>query len=531
MILTIGAIGSDCLNAQTISDSKWYDFDFIRQSDIRLTAENPALLSTLPNIRISTAQISFVKNNGELINYYQSPDSYTMDVQTASFFRVHDQLVLYGLVNYQQFNGKKMGGSAFINPNIMPFNIVEATDTTRGTKQKESYHIVGGIAYNVAKKITIGAQLDYMAVNYVKRKDLRHKNKMLDLTTTAGINYKINRKTELGGNIFLQKRVEGVYFNIYGTSDKRHVSLIDYGTFFGRTETFTELGDGYTSGKQERPLVSNVYGGAVQLQLNLSQKIKIFNHFYIRNETGYYGEKSSYSIVHTEYKAYMAGYQSGIQLHSHKNTHRFDINIDTKTLNNFKNIYTIENAPGEMSYVKYHDKNKMLHHSQQKIALEYLGNIGISGYHARWMLNGSVTLTHRDRQTSLYPFFRKQNLTYWDSYLSVRKNFFRQTDCIGLSFAINYGAGNGNPYTDGTYTNPSDTEIPPKTTPSNLYTEHDYFISPHYGIEPNFLYSMKLKNNKIATVSLKYNYTKSFETVSKVNSYRQQLMFSFRYDF
>lgn len=125
------------------------------------------------------------KSDGQFIDYFQSPDSYTLGGEAESFYRVTPRLVFHGWVSYHNFTGKQMGGSAFIDPNSTPFNMVESTDTTKGAKQQEVYRLTGSLAYDLSKRVTLGAKMDYTSTNYTKRKDLRHRNKLLNLVATA----------------------------------------------------------------------------------------------------------------------------------------------------------------------------------------------------------------------------------------------------------------------------------------------------------------------------------------------------------
>lgn len=523
LLLAGGTLGSARLAAQQRQRS----FDVVKRSDARLVSENAAWLDALPDIRISEARLFVEKNNGRFVNYFQSPDSRTAGAGTESFFRVNRRLVFYGRVSYRNFTGKRMGGSAFIEPLSAPFDLAESTDTTRGTKQLEVYRLAGSIAYNLSKRITVGAKTDYSAANYTKRKDLRHTNKLLDFETTLGIKYKPNKKTEIGLNAFYRKRVEGIYFKTYGTTDKQYVSLIDFGSSYGRTELYTDNGDGYTSGKTERPLTDNYYGGAAQFRVSFSLPFSLFNQLYYRSRSGYYGIQSASGVVYTEHKGQGWGYLGSALFTKSTDRHRLDVNFESEALQNFENVYTIENEPGGFSYVTYHDKNKMQERHREKIRMEYIGNIGSENGLPLWVVKASACIGRQYRKTSIYPFFRKQELTCWRTNGSATRNLFRgQRHCFGLTLGLSYGGGDGTPFSDGLYAEPSATEKPPKTADFNLYSEHDYLTATRWGVHPALRYTMLFKGGNTGSISLKYDYLQAVRTNSG-NRNHQQLQLAF----
>lgn len=526
LLLSGGIIGSARLAAQ----QNWRNFDFVKQSDARLTSENAALLKHLSDMRISTARLFGTVNNGDFVNYFQSPQSYIFGAETESYYRVNSRLVFYGLVGYENFTGKRMGGSAFIAPQTAPFNIVESADTTRGAKQMETYRLSAGISYELSKKTTIGSKIEYTAANYAKRKDLRHRNKLLDLTATLGGNVELNEKAEIGLNAFYRKRVEGVFFNTYGTTDIQYVSLIDFGSSYGRTQAFTEMGDGYTSGKTDRPLVDKYYGGSLQFQYNLSKTFSLFHQLSYKIRDGYYGIKSSSSVVYTNHNANAWAYLGSALWHTEKERHRLDIGFETESLQNFENIFTIENEQGGFSYVVYHDKNKMLDRKKQKFRVKYSGNFDVQVLQPKWTINAEATIDKLYKKTSVYPYFRKQDLTFWRVTSSLNRNFFNDKRCLGIALGASLGGGSGLPFTDGVYAQPSSTEKLPQTAEFNLYAEYDYLTALRIGVHPAVKYSIRLKEQTAGSVSLQYSFTQAQKT-EKENKNNQQLLLAFGLEF
>ena len=500
-----GVLFSTKVVAQFKQESTLPDFDFVKQSNVRLSSQNPTSLSYLLVDKISRATVSGVYQKGKLINYYQSDNSLKGKLEAESYYRIHPQVVMHGLVSYQYFNGENMGGSAFVDPTITPFNIVEYKDSNRGEKQKETYHLVGGISYEANSYLKIGANIDYTAINYAKRKDLRHRNKVLDLEITTGLSYNLNNSLEIGANYLYQKRVEGLYFNIYGTTDKSYASLIDYGSFVGRTEGFTNTGDGYTSGRTERPLVDRYHGVATQIDWQVVPKVSFHNQIYFKQRTGYFGIKSSSSVVYSNHSADIIGYNGAVSINEKRNLHNISFGVEQNKLSNFENVYNILNIEGGLSQVEYYGDNQMLDQKVVVANASYNLFLGIDNYVPKYEFNLAANLQQRNRTTSLYPYYRIQNLTFGTISAKAKQNIVRGKNIYTLGLGLSYTTGSGNVYNDGIYAQPSDTEKAPKTTLFNLNYEYEYLTKDRFMANPSFRYTRTLANNQSVFAQLGYS--------------------------
>ena len=164
----------------------WKDYSYVKHSQGWLTSENAVGLKALPLDNISTVALSFQKGNGKLIDYYQSDNFYNIGASIESFYRLTPKIVLFGKMGYDNFQGKNMTGSAFINPNYTPFDILDYDAGTQGSKKIENYHLIGAISADVYKGVILGGKIDFTAANYAKDKDLRHKNTLSDMKLSVG---------------------------------------------------------------------------------------------------------------------------------------------------------------------------------------------------------------------------------------------------------------------------------------------------------------------------------------------------------
>ena len=293
-----GVLSSACIAAQ---DTTGYpgriDYGYIKRSDARLTGYNATGIRYLPVGKMAVADVFATKENGGFINYHQSDDSYTLGAQTESFFRLSSRIVFFGGICYRYFTGKAMGGSAFIDPYEQPFDIVEYTDTTRGVKNLETYRLAGAISTDLTHRVTLSAKVDYHAANYAKQKDLRHKNRLLDMSVTAGASWRLHETVELGANYFYRRSVEGLNFNVYGTTDKRYYSLISYGAFFGAVEEFGETG--YTQKNDNTPMYNRYHGASMQLHIDRPDSFRMFHELTYKQREGGYGRQASARVLHS----------------------------------------------------------------------------------------------------------------------------------------------------------------------------------------------------------------------------------------
>jgi hypothetical protein len=454
-------------------------FEYVRQSEVWLSSENAAGLQYLPIQKISSAEVFFNKSNGEFVNYFQSDNSYEWGAQTESFFRLNPQIVFYGKVHYANFTGKNMGGSAFIDPYYNPFGIVEMTDDARGEKNKENYHLIGAVSAKMSDQWTIGGKIDYTAINYAKHKDLRHSNKYLDMTATAGLSYSFAKLLDVGINYLYRRSVEGLFFDIYGTTDKMYESLIDFGAFYGRKELFGS-GGLYTKESNSPPVFNEFQGAALQLNVRFSPGWQFFNEFSYQSRKGYYGKKSPYTPILTEHHAGIIAYSGTLSYREQTRQQDLKVQVNREQLNNYENIFK-ENpsSEGGNKDILYYGDNQMLDRTVLQMKATYTANLGIVNQLPAWTLQAGGDFCNRQQTVSVYPFYRKQTIRFFNARLSACKNTaIDRKNRYDISLDVLYGSGNGTVFKDGIYVTPSENQKSPETTVFNLYCEYEYLTAP-----------------------------------------------------
>ncbi|MDR1866544.1 MAG: hypothetical protein LBR08_13375 [Bacteroidales bacterium] len=469
------------------------DFEYVRQSTAWLNSDNASGLQYLPVSGISRAEVSVSKSNGSFVNYHQSDDSYEFGALAESFFRLTPRTVFYGKIHYGNFTGKHMGGSMLLDPYSNAFNLVEMAEDTQGSKNRESYDLSGALGVRLYKGWSVGGGIDYRVAHYVKYKDVRHINKFFDLSATAGVNYRWESIADVGVNYSYRRSIEGLNFRMYGTTDRQYLSLIDFGSFYGRTELFGE--DGYVDKNTENPIVNEWNGFAVQLNLTPFEKWSFFNEFSGKRLEGYYGKKSDYTPVYAEHRAAIVSYAGTLSFDSRNSRHSLKASVESEHLENFENIYREENRTTGRTDIVYYGNNKVLDKNAVNAGMEYTANLDVTDHQPAWTLKAGANLYRRRQTTSVYPYFRRQTLRYRNVYLSADKKTVRRANEYGVSLGLLYGWGGGTAKDDGTYAQTSDSQRPPKSSDANLYREYEYLTAARAGVSAGVGYARMFRAN------------------------------------
>jgi hypothetical protein len=318
----------------------------------------------------------------------------------------------------------------------------------------ETYNLVGAISGKLSDRLAIGGRFDFTAANYAKFKDLRHQNKLMDMDVSVGLMYNLSNSIRLGGNYYYKRSTEGLYFKSYGTTDKVFKSLISYGAFFGKVETFGE--NGYTKETEEKPLFDQYHGGALQLEWNISPNLSWYNQVSYKSRSGYYGKKSPYTIVYSNHDAKIYDYNTSFTFRNNKNIHTLQLGLSYDKLNNRENIYRNENESGGSSDIAYYGELDVAEKKRSGISVLYTANLGVENDMPRWTIRGDVRYDKRDITATVYPYYRVQNLSIYDFCVNVERNFVKRNDMYSLSVGADYHFGNGDKYSDKTYVTPSE---------------------------------------------------------------------------
>lgn len=491
------------------------DMNYLKNSNVWVASKNAAGLQFIPVKKVSVATLGFQKANGGFKNYLQSDNSYQWGAGTESFYRLHKNVTVYGLVSYDNFKGKNMQGTALADPSKHPLSFEDNTDTTLGDKKSEQYHLAGGVSAQLTPKFVLGGKVNYQASDYVKLKDLRYQNRLFDLDASLGGLYKVSNRLELGINYNYNKRVESLLFAIHGNTDKQYLVFINYGNFLGTTELFGEAG--YTDDR--RPFVNNANEISVQTNIKISPEVDFFNEFSFNTRKGYFGKKGTTAVMFTEHDASKYEYSGTVQLRKSKNLHRLQLHGAYESLTNNLNIYRKETNAGGVSRIVYYGQNEVFTQDITSASLVYWSYLGLANNIAQWVINLGIDYTDKNQKTTIYPFYRKQNLSFWKIDGIVTKNLIRSDHMWSFSFGVAAASGSGNKYTDALYQTPSENQRAPLSRDAYLNQEYEFLTKTRVAIEPAIQYSKLVNNNTAAYIKLGTQYTRAFDVSYLGKSY------------
>ena len=474
------------------------DFQYVKQSDPWLTSPNAAGLNRLNIDHLSDAEVGTKYETGGFVNYYEAAKSNNIEAKVESFYRLSDRIVMYGRMGYDYFSGKNMTGSAFINHTHMPFDIVEATTDNKGRKHKDTYTLTGAVSGNIYKNIAIGAKVDYTAANYAKYKDLRHKNKLMDLALTAGVYIPLGKHIQAGANYIYHRTTESILFSIYGNADLRYKSLVDYGAFLGTTELFGEMG--YTDKNNEMPLFNRLNGGSMQIGWDITSTLSLYSNFTYTSRDGYYGKKSSYTISYNQFDGDGFRYDGRLSLSQGTKKHALDIFVSVDGLTDYSNTYReVEDQQTSARYYEYYTPVKLSKKTWVEGGLAYTGYYGIADQSAKWTVNGGVNFMKRNQKIYQYPYYRKQDLSSTEFFARGERNICIGKGVLTPTLGFSYKKGSGDICKDGLQATPSDKQTAPAEMTAFLHREYQYLTAPQYSVDAAVKYAFIFPNTRMKT--------------------------------
>lgn len=491
-------------------DSLPKNISFVKHSQAWFSSSNAAGLHHFTLGKVAEMNSRFCKQNGEFVNYYQSNDSYRWGIGTQSFYRFNERIVFYGQLDYQNFTGKNMAGSIVINPEKTPFNIVELSDTTQGRKNKERYRLVGALSVSTKSNLHLGVKVAYKASNYTKHKDLRHRNKRLNLDASLGLSYAF-AVLEIGANYLYSRNIEEIYFKSFGNTDRQYMHLVDFGNFYGRYELYSDSGDGYISGWGAKPIVSQSHALHLQTNIQLSEHFGFFNEFELTKGKGHFGTDESNSIVYTTHKQNHLSYKGIFSYTRQNHLHRVAIELATNTLINYENAYRRNTLPGQLSKVEYLGKMKVFERNKLDVHVHYVGYLHRHPFGAKWLLSLDVKASQRQQKTSLFPFYREQTIRFFQTQASMQRTFLqgKKQWRIGTQWA--YAKGFGNPFSDHQRGTNITSGNAPKSADLHLFREYEYLTLARIIPQLTGTYGQLIKHNRFAYVKLAYTFVYAFE--------------------
>jgi hypothetical protein len=315
---------------------------------------------------------------------------------------------------------------------------------------------------------------------------------------------------DIGLNYVYRRRNETLLLSTYGTQDKTFVSLLNYGAFFGKQETFGEIG--YTKENENKPLFDARHGATLQVAWRMGNA-EWFNEAGFHTRSGYYGDPSYSTVVYSTHRGHGFFYRGLLTFASGSDAHRFGLRYGQEHVANTENIYSYKNEETGRDYIEYLGEREVGERTQRSLALEYTGRFGIRHGLARWEAWADASLDNRNTRASNYPDYRRQNISWWRLKAMGTRNFLSGRNCYSLSVSASYGGGSGQPCMDGRYGSATSGEALTRTRNDLLMQEWEFLASTKLGAGIGFTYSRAMWKGKVrGNVGLAYDMCKALGT-------------------
>lgn len=461
--------------------------DYVSAEDVWLTGSNAAALTRFRRDNLSWAELHYNYAKGGFVNYNGSTMEMNLGADVRSFYRLSPSAVVYGRISYDYSDLHNMTGSVFIAPERYPFNIVEDSLTNPGTIHMDTYHLTGGVGVDLWRGYALGAKVDFTAANAAKYKDLRHKNKLMNIDATAGFYLPIVNWLSLGIGYHYSRHSESLSFSTYGKTDAPYMSLIEYGGMIGMTEQFGT--DGMTGRNFEQPLFYDGHGYFAQAELRLARDLTWYNHWGMSYLKGYYGKDTPYNIVYMRHGTHRYNWTTRLSLKTAQSLHTLDASISNEKLSNRQNQYRLTTNEKNVRHYEYFQPLKTADKVRVDTHIGYTGYINMRGETHTWQLSAGTNMAYRKQTAYLYPYYRRQKWTSTEGYLRGERNIFLRKGVLALGLGVSYKKGSGDIYTDGTFIAPSDKQTNPAEMTAFLHREYAYLVEPQYALSAMAKYS------------------------------------------
>ena len=377
-------------------------FDYVKRHNPWNEGLNAAGLRRDTTSR-SYAEAFFVKENGGMIDFSSSDDSFTLGAQTESI-RHFDRVSFAGSFRYAYFDGENMKGSMFMYPGFYPVDIMEFTP---GRKIRENYSFTGAISTRLTKSWDLGARINFAASNYAKRKDLRHSNKRLDLEVMPGVLFHRGDWAVGAAYIYL-KNNERVSAKEIGSTAESYEAFFNKGLGFGVLERWDGNGthlDETGSGVSGFPIAEQGHGAGIQLQYKT-----LYADLSAKHRTGETGEKGVYwhDFESTDVAADIVW--------SIRPEHTLRLNFDWTTTDNSERIFTRETVDG-ITTTFYYGSTPIFASDRTRLSAQY-------ELHKtqKWNLRASLSWQRTEGQSTLYyPYVKEEQI---DEYIFATDALF-----------------------------------------------------------------------------------------------------------
>lgn len=220
---------SVCVLVFSVHNMAAQTFERVERRNLWNLGRNSAGIRMMDTVSISYAEIAGNYTGGGLKHSYESSSSWTAGVQAETIMHLK-KFSMSGGFAFSNFSGKAMCGSVSARPGYFPVEIIEFVP---GNKTRQDYSLYGNISVDMGRRLKLGGGLKYKALNYVKSKDLRHTNFLMDIELTPSVIYSWGEAVA-GLSYVFRKTSESVEADEMGVSSENYYAFLNKGMMYGR---------------------------------------------------------------------------------------------------------------------------------------------------------------------------------------------------------------------------------------------------------------------------------------------------------
>lgn len=444
------------------SAQSWLDYDQALARYPLLRTSNAAALTTYhptdsTQRLLGDARLTISTGQGHLEGPDVSPHAWAAGAQVRSIYRMSRRVVVSGAMHYNYGWGSQCGGSVWIDPERMPFDITETNDTTLGNMSLETYRLIGDVGVNIGHGMSLGGCFDYTTASGAKKKDPRHTNTLMRCAGSVGAMWQTGNIT-LGANYLVERSTEALKVSTVGRTDQVYHYLIDHGAYFGREESTD--GNGYVGTTNEHPLLDIKHGVAFLADYRHGLWDWGIEGQW-RHRHGHYGLESPSLIDFNRHHGDEWDITAWGRHDDGCRMQRIGAYYRHSDIKDYERTYRIITTQG-VTDVNYYDDRLMSDNGRTTMGINAEAQWGIRRQLATWTVLATLQHNRRSVTASVYPFYRQQKIHFTEVTLQGGHNWLTGNDHVwSLMLLAGWGNGGGNAARDGVYQTPAaDTSAP-----------------------------------------------------------------------
>ena len=460
------------------SAQSWLDYEQVLERYPLLHTGNAASLVTYApsdssQLLLGEARLTASTGQGHFKPLHIAPHTWQTRAQVRSIYRMSRRVVVRGVMGYSYGWGTDAGGSVWIDPEHMPFDITETSDSTRGDVSLETYWLNGEVGVDVGHGFGLGAHFGYKTGSGAKKKDPRHTNSLMSADVSLGAIWQRSGLT-LGACYQFRRTTEALKFSTVGRTDQIYHYLIDHGAMFGRQETTD--GNGYTGSSNERPLLDLRHGVNIQVAYGYGTTHLGLEGGWMHRH-GHYGLESPSMIDYNRHRGDEWNLGAWWQHEGRTTLQRVTVDWHHQSLDDHERTYRIITDHG-VTDVNYYDDRLMGTRSDDAIGVNADLQWGVRRLLPTWQVLAGVTHHRRSVTASVFPYYRQQRTRLTEMSLQGSRHWIMENDHVwSLTLQGGWATGGGTAAHDGVYQVPSPDASKPAEHTIYLMRQYEYLTA------------------------------------------------------